>query len=104
MQTDQKRENILEWACRILLTLHAVRAFSGYFIYWQNKWQLKSPLIPSYFAEQISEPYLKAGMITTLVFLLALWLYFFRKKVAVLIVSGLSLILFEWLLFYSASK
>jgi hypothetical protein len=65
--------------------------------FWQTKFQLVSPLIPTTVVDEISEPYWKASMIVSITFIVALWLYFFKKRIAAIIVSGTSIVAYQFI-------
>ena len=90
-----KTEQSMEWACRILLTVHLFRIVTGYIVYWQTEYQLVSPLLPKSIIGQISSPYFKASLIMATAFLVSLWFYFFKKRIVVIVISGVSIVLFE---------
>lgn len=92
MDLKQSKERNREWACRILLGIHLYRVVGGMIAYWQTKYQLASPLIPPQTLTQISEPYFKASLIIAAVFLLALWFYFFQRRIVTLTLSALSIL------------
>ena len=92
----------MEWACRILLTFLFFRVLTGYITNWQTEYQLNSPLIPAETLRQIARPYMLASLITAAGFIISLWLYFFQKKLAAVILASLSLILFEGLVIWLA--
>ena len=92
----------MEWACRILLTFLFFRVLTGYITNWQTEYQLNSPLIPDETLRQIARPYMLASLITAAGFIISLWLYFFQKKLATVILASLSLILYEGLVIWLA--
>src|SRR6185295_17912422 len=92
------RENQFEWACRILLTLHLWIAASGYISFLQAKHQIISPLIPEKAILQVIQPNFYTASVLTCSFIISLWLYFFRRRVLVIILSGLSIIMYEFVL------
>lgn len=97
MSADEKKQRVIEWAARILLTLHFFRCLSGLISFWQTKYQLVSPLIPPQTVEEITGPYWKASLIAGVTFLIALWLYFFKRKIAVLAITGVSIVLYQFI-------
>lgn len=90
----------LEWGCRIMLSVCAIRLLSGYIIFIQTYRQLVTPLIPKSITYEISIWYIQASLISGLIFIVALWAYFFRKIIPCLILSGVSLLAYEILVMY----
>ena len=90
-----KKEKGIEWACRILLTLHLYCIAGGYIAYIQVRQQLISPLIPENTVFQITHPYYTASLICSGLFLFSIWLYFFNRKIIVIIISALSILLYQ---------
>lgn len=84
-----------EWTCRILLTLTLLRAASGYVVFIQTRYQLISPVIPQSMIYEISKPYMFASLITSVVFLSALWFYFFRKRITTIVLCIVAIIGYE---------
>jgi hypothetical protein len=95
MQNDQKKKYLLEWWCRIVLTIHFLRIATPVVVYLQSKKQLTSPFIPSAIIDLITEPYWKASMLIAASFLVSLWLYFLRRKIAVIVICGFSILVYE---------
>lgn len=104
MPENTKKERGLEWACRILLTVHLVLTLSGYTTYLQAKWQLSSPIIPKSTILEVTEPALYTCLCIGLLFIVSSWFYFFRKKQVVIALSSISILGYELLLFYFASR
>jgi hypothetical protein len=98
MLHGEKKEKIIEWSARVLLTLHFLRCLSGLVAFWQTKYQLISPLIPPQTVEEITEPYWKASLVAGGTFIIALWLYFFKKRIAAIAICGVSIAMYELLL------
>ena len=92
MQENIKQNNTKEWACRILLTLHLFTALTGYITYIQMRHQLNSPLIPKSTIDIISAPSFDLSLVLGGTLLFSMWLYFFKKRTACIIISGISLI------------
>jgi hypothetical protein len=103
MLHDEKKEKIIEWSARILLSIHFVRSLSCLIIYWQTKFQLTSPLIPEYIPLDISLPYFKASLIIGASFIISLWFYFFRKRLSAISISAVSIVAYQWLAVYFAA-
>ena len=103
MEHKEKKEKIIEWSARILLSVHVLRSLSCLIIYWQTKVQLTSPLIPEYVPIDISLPYFKASLIIGASFIISLWFYFFRKKLIAISISAVSILVYEWLAVYFAA-
>ena len=101
MQSNQKHTNNIEWVCRIILTIHLFRIAAGYITILQADYKLTSPLIPSFTVYEIAKPYILPSFLMICSFVLALWFYFYQKKLVSLIISGISLVAFEvWLTFF----
>jgi hypothetical protein len=100
-ETD-KRKRIYEWACRLLLSVHFLLVISGYISFLQIKHQLQSPLIPeeTLYTIVVRSPDMYVSVIHGVSFLVALWLYFFRYRLGVIIVCSLSIIAHQFLLLY----
>lgn len=94
-----KRENKLDWACRILITLDLVVILGGYFSYFQIRYQLVSPLIPQSTIDQIISDnvciIMKASIGAAVIFLAGLWFYTFRKKTIALFLFIIAPICFK---------
>jgi hypothetical protein len=95
MPEISKREKQLDWVCRILITIDLYITVSGYISYFQTKRQLVSPLIPKSTLYDISEIYMKAGLITGIGLMAGLWLYFFKKRIAAIILLCLAMFSYE---------
>ncbi len=89
------KEKGIEWACRILLTLHIYYIAGGYIAYFQTRQQLLSPLIPESTVFQITHSYHSASLICLGSFLISIWLYFFNRKIIVIIISALTILLYQ---------
>ena len=101
MQSNHKKHDSLEWACRVILTIHLFRIATGYLTVLQTDYQLTSPLIPKYTAYEIAMPFMLPSLWMVISFVAALWFYFFQKRIATIIIGGASLIGFEiWQQFY----
>jgi hypothetical protein len=97
MLRDEKKEKIIEWSARILVSVHFYKCISGMIAFWQTKYQLTSPLIPSSTIEEITEPYWKASLIVSATFIIAIWAYFFRKRIAAIIASAISITVYPFI-------
>lgn len=100
MQEKSKRDKYYEWACRILLTIHLLSAMTGYTTFLQTRSQLMTPLIPQSAVLDISRPAIYTGLCLAATFLISLWLYFLKQKLAVIIMCAISLIAYEVLFYY----
>ena len=90
---ELKKDKRFEWICRIVITLQLILVIRGYIVWLQTKYELDSPLIPQSIAIEISYPHLMSSLITSGFMLATLWLYFLNKKLAAIIVGGISLLL-----------
>lgn len=97
MLSTEKRDNQLEWICRILMTIDVFVVSAGYFYYFQASRQLKSPLIPRALVYQIvsGSHVMEASLIAGMLLLTGMWLYFFRRKLLAVVLFGLTIILFK---------
>ena len=91
-----KRDNQLEWACRILMTIDVFVLVAGYISIFQAQHQLVSPLIPESTVYRIladgNNVAMKASLISGGLFATGLWFYSFKKKVPAVILFGLAVI------------
>jgi hypothetical protein len=101
---SKDNDSKLEWGCRIMLTIAMIRALSGYIVFIQTKDQLVSPLIPQLLIYEISGLHMIPSLTAGAIFLIALWFYFYKKKNAVLILSGVAILSQEILLQVLRSK
>jgi hypothetical protein len=92
-----------EWGCRIMLTLCILRLLSGYVVFIQTKHQLVSPLIPQSIIYEISAWYIQASLISGVIFMAAIWFYFFNKKIPSLVAAGVCILAYEILIRYLPS-
>jgi hypothetical protein len=92
MSEISKREKQTDWACRILVTIGLLTVIAGYIVYLQTKYQLQSPLIPPGTAYEIVEPYIKASLVSSGLFLAGLWFYSFKRKIIAIIFFSLSIL------------
>jgi len=98
--TSLKKEKTIEIACRILISLQLILVIRGYLAFLQTKYQLVSPLIPQSVTYEVSYPYVITSLIASGCMLVALWLYFLKKKITVIIIAAISLLLAEvWMYF-----
>ncbi len=79
-----------EWACRALITLDLYLIAQGYASFFLTRHQLATPLIPQSMLYDISTIEMKQGLATTIVLAAGLWLYFFKKRIAAIIILGLA--------------
>ena len=102
MTALSKRENQLEWTCRILMTIDVIVILAGYLSYFQTKQQLISPLIPKSMVYQImsdsGDVIMKISLISAIPFMTGLWLYSFKRKIAAVVLFGVTAILYKILL------
>ena len=102
MAEISKKENQLQWICRILITVNVLLIIGGYISFFQTKSQLVSPLIPRSTIYQIFEDtgsiIMKASIISAVIFLAGLWFYSFNKKKVAIILFAASIICFKILL------
>jgi len=98
--TSSKKEKTIEIACRILISLQLILVIRGYIASLQAKYQLVSPLIPESILYEVSYTYIITSLIASVCILVTLWLYFLKKKIAVIISAAISLLLAEvWMYF-----
>lgn len=95
-----KKEKQIEWACRILLTLQIWTLVGGYVLI-QMKYQLVSPSIPPSIPYDISHPYIISSLTAGVLFLITLWLYFFLRKIAVIVLATVSILFYQLFLYAS---
>jgi hypothetical protein len=79
-----------EWACRILITLDLYLIAEGYFSFLLTHHQLISPLIPQSILYDATTIQMKEGVATTVGLAAGIWLYFYKKRIAAIIVLGLA--------------
>ena len=92
-----------ELACRILHTVQLIRTIAGYIAIWQTDYQLVSPLIPKTMVYDITFYWIKPCLFIGLALLISLWLYFFGKKTATIVLSAASILAFEiWMRYFIA--
>lgn len=89
-----------EWACRILVTAHFLLVTAGYLVYTQTRYQLVTPLIPRDTVLTIAGPYLYTSLCAGVTFLVSMWLYFLRRRIACIVASAVSLGTYKFLLLY----
>ena len=98
--TPSKKEKIIEIVCRILISLQLLLVIRGYIAFLQTKNQLVSPLIPESAIYDVSYTYVITSLIASGFMLVTLWLYFLKKKTAVIVIGAVSLLLSEaWMYF-----
>ncbi|HET6994250.1 MAG TPA: hypothetical protein VFI06_04660 [Chitinophagaceae bacterium] len=79
-----------EWACRILITLDLYFIVQGFASFFLTKHQLVSPLIPQSILYDVSANQMKAGLATTIGLAAGIWTYFFKKRIAAIIILGIA--------------
>jgi len=99
-----KKGKSIEWVCRILLTLHLYCIAGGYIAFFQTRQQLVSPLIPENTLYQVTYSYYTASLICLCLFLFSIWLYFLNRKIIVIIISALSILLYQTGIFFLQNK
>ncbi len=92
MSQTNSRPTAVEWACRVILTVHFYLVLAGYISFAQTKYQLTSPVIPCSTIEALTVPFYKISLVASGLFLVSLWLYFARLRIAVLVLSSISFI------------
>jgi hypothetical protein len=96
MEETSKRGFRIEWLCQVLFTLNLFAVVSGYISILQAQRQLVSPLIPKYLVNEIAlgvnNIMITASLFCAGFFLLGLWFYSFKKKIAAVVLWGLALI------------
>jgi hypothetical protein len=100
---EQSRSTKLEWACRILLTVVLYRIASGYIVFIQTDYQLVSPLIPKSTIYEIARPFMIASLLSCVVFMAALWFYFYKKRISTVVLAAVCIVGYEafYMLFVS---
>jgi hypothetical protein len=94
-----KKEKTIEIVCRILISLQLILVIRGYIVFLQTKHQLVSRLFLKA-SLRVSYPYVITSLIVSGCLLITLWLYFLKKKIAVIIIATISLLLAEvWMYF-----
>jgi hypothetical protein len=102
MPEISKKENQLQWICRILISINVLLIIGGYISFFQTKHQLDSPLIPRSTVYQIfadtDNMIMKASIISAGIFLAGFWFYSFNKKKTAIILFSACIISFKLLL------
>jgi hypothetical protein len=80
-----------EWTCRILITLDLYLIAQGYASFFLAKHQLVSPLIPQSLLYDISAIEMKESLATTIGLAIGLWFYFYKKKIAAIVIFSLAM-------------
>jgi hypothetical protein len=93
--TTSKKDKTIEIVSRILITLQLILVIRGYIELLQTKYQLVSPLIPQSVVYEVSYPYIITSLIASGCMLVTLWLYFLKKKIAVIVIAAISLLFAE---------
>ena len=98
--TSSNKDKTIEIVSRTLISLQLILVIRGYIAFLQTKYQLASPLIPQSIIYEISYPYIITSLIASGFMLVTLWLYFLKKKIAVIVIAAISLLLAEiWMYF-----
>ena len=98
--TTSKKDKTIEIVSRILISLQLTLVIRGYIALFQTKYQLVSPLIPQNVIYEVSNPYIFTSLIASGFMLVTLWLYFLKKKIAVIVIAAISLLFAEiWMYF-----
>ena len=84
--------NNLKKGAKFSLIVLLISILGKYIIFYQTKYQLESPLIPASTILTITEPYLFIGLVSTIVSLVALLLYFYEKYLLIIILVILTII------------
>jgi len=95
MTENLRKYDLIEWACRILITVNVFVIVMGYISYFQTSYQLISPLIPHDTIHQISDGHMKASLVSSSFFLIGLWLYFFKKKNPAIVFFSLTIVSYQ---------
>lgn len=94
-----KNEKVLDWICRVLITLNLLMVCGTYISYFQARQQLVSPLIPKGVVSTILYDTLnytaKAALISACLLLGGLWAYSFKRKIMAIVLFGLAIILYK---------
>jgi hypothetical protein len=98
----EKREKLVEWTCRILMTIDFFVIIAGYLSYLQLKRQLNSPLIPKSTLFQILSDtgIMEPSIISAIPFLIGLWFYSFNLKIPAIVLFGLTIVVYKVLLVF----
>ena len=103
MSELSKRENQLDWACRILITLNVLIIVYGYFSFFNAQRQLMTPLIPKSTVYEIlilsGNDFMNMSLISAGLFLTGIWCYTFKKKKIAIVFLSFVIILFLLMLF-----
>ena len=98
--TSSNKDKTIEIVSRILISLQLILVIRGYIEFLQTKSQLVSPLIPESVVYEVSHTYIITSLIAGGCMLVTLWLYFLKKKIAVIIFAAISLLFAEvWMYF-----
>ena len=87
---ESKKDKRIEWICRIMLTLQLLLVIKGYVVFLQTKYQLASPLISESIIYDVSNPHIISILISSGFMLASMWLYFIDKKIASIVIMGIS--------------
>lgn len=98
--TSSKKDKTIEIVSRILISLQLILVIRGYVAFLHTKYQLVSPLIPESIVYDVSYAYVITSLIASGSMLVTLWLYFLKKKIAVIVIAGFSVLFGEvWMYF-----
>jgi hypothetical protein len=93
-----KKEQQLDWICRVLMTADIFVILSGYFSFFQTERKLVSPLIPRSTVYEVfsdgADVLFRISILAALIFIAGLWLYSFKKKIAAIVVFAAVVFLF----------
>jgi hypothetical protein len=64
----------------------------GYIAFIQANYQLVSPLIPTSTLYLVTETYINASLVTGILLFISLCLYFFQKRILVIITSSIAIL------------
>jgi hypothetical protein len=86
-----------EWTCRILISLDLYLVAQGYGSFLLARQQLVSPLIPQRLLYDVSAIGIEGSLVTTIGLAIGLWFYFYKKKIAAIIIFSIAAISGEML-------
>jgi len=98
--TTSKKDKTIEIVSRSLISLQLILVIRGYIAFLQAKYQLVSPLIPQSVVYEVSYPYIITSLIASGCMFATLWLYFLKKKIAVIVITAISLLFAEILIHF----
>jgi hypothetical protein len=85
--------NKLDKASKIMLAVNAVINLSGYITFLQTDYQLVRPIVPQSVIFLIAKTAEITGLITSILFLIALGFYFFEKRLITIIICSLAILI-----------